>query len=565
MAQSFRSLKIGTTLRALFGVLIVTIIGSLAIPIHGAYRKRAESEQIVGIARASRTVFVAMQNVRSERGPARFALQTQAAASTSFPALLAKLRSAADPALAELLQLCVTVNCVGTDVSVFSGFRSSIDKMVALRGDVDVALRQPLSERPKGIAATFDTTIGDVVERLEKMAVVLSEKLRMADAETAELVEFQQLAWLARDDLGRARTFLIEGATNNKLSPQAQTRVIELHARAQVTWTLLLELSARIGIPDEVTKAIKGANDGAFGSYLKTRNAVLDALVNGRPVPISGEELTKVSLAATDELVAVPSAALMAAEQRAERVLAAAHRSLLIYSAVFVVAVLFGLFGFAIVQFRVSGPITMVTAMMRRLSAGDLSAAVTGTSRHDEIGEMVAAVEVFRTNMGETERMRGEQETLKTSAEQERRAFTARLANDFETAVGGIATGVSSAAGKLQSVAQKMAATIEEASSQSNAISTAAEQCSVSVKTVSGASEELSSSMQEIGHQVASAVTISDEAVGRADQTIEKVRRLSHVAQKIGDVVAIITSIASQTNLLALNATIEAARAGDAG
>jgi len=37
------------------------------------------------------------------------------------------------------------------------------------------------------------------------------------------------------------------------------------------------------------------------------------------------------------------------------------------------------------------------------------------------------------------------------------------------------------------------------------------------------------------------------------------------VAQRIGDVVGLISSVAGQTNLLALNATIEAARAGDAG
>ena len=40
---------------------------------------------------------------------------------------------------------------------------------------------------------------------------------------------------------------------------------------------------------------------------------------------------------------------------------------------------------------------------------------------------------------------------------------------------------------------------------------------------------------------------------------------LAQAAQKIGDVVSLITDIAEQTNLLALNATIEAARAGDAG
>ena len=41
--------------------------------------------------------------------------------------------------------------------------------------------------------------------------------------------------------------------------------------------------------------------------------------------------------------------------------------------------------------------------------------------------------------------------------------------------------------------------------------------------------------------------------------------RLSQAAQKIGDIVGLISTIAGQTNLLALNATIEAARAGDAG
>ena len=50
-----------------------------------------------------------------------------------------------------------------------------------------------------------------------------------------------------------------------------------------------------------------------------------------------------------------------------------------------------------------------------------------------------------------------------------------------------------------------------------------------------------------------------------ANRTDGIVKTLAEGAQKIGDVVGLISTIAGQTNLLALNATIEAARAGDAG
>ena len=77
--------------------------------------------------------------------------------------------------------------------------------------------------------------------------------------------------------------------------------------------------------------------------------------------------------------------------------------------------------------------------------------------------------------------------------------------------------------------------------------------------------EELAASICEISRQVTQATTISSEAVDQAEHTNQIVSGLATAAEKIGQVVALITDIASQTNLLALNATIEAARAGEAG
>jgi methyl-accepting chemotaxis protein len=53
--------------------------------------------------------------------------------------------------------------------------------------------------------------------------------------------------------------------------------------------------------------------------------------------------------------------------------------------------------------------------------------------------------------------------------------------------------------------------------------------------------------------------------VERALVTDARVADMAKAADRVGDVVRLITEIAGQTNLLALNATIEAARAGDAG
>jgi methyl-accepting chemotaxis protein len=55
------------------------------------------------------------------------------------------------------------------------------------------------------------------------------------------------------------------------------------------------------------------------------------------------------------------------------------------------------------------------------------------------------------------------------------------------------------------------------------------------------------------------------KAVDEAQSTNGEMTTLAESAQKIGDIVKLIQTIAGQTNLLALNATIEAARAGESG
>ena len=115
--------------------------------------------------------------------------------------------------------------------------------------------------------------------------------------------------------------------------------------------------------------------------------------------------------------------------------------------------------------------------------------------------------------------------------------------------------------GDLGSIGEATAQTAERVSSAAGAST----QVSSNMQVVASGAEELAASVGEISRQAADALTISMQAVTQANETNVIVSGLASAAQRIGDVVKLINSIADQTNLLALNATIEAARAGEAG
>jgi methyl-accepting chemotaxis protein len=106
---------------------------------------------------------------------------------------------------------------------------------------------------------------------------------------------------------------------------------------------------------------------------------------------------------------------------------------------------------------------------------------------------------------------------------------------------------------------------ISDVSHQASLTAEAAAQTSGNVQAVAAGAEEFSASIEELSRHAVEAKTAADEAVIRAGEASGIVAGLTSAADKIGEVISVIRSIADQTNLLALNATIEAARAGEAG
>lgn len=241
-----------------------------------------------------------------------------------------------------------------------------------------------------------------------------------------------------------------------------------------------------------------------------------------------------------------------------------ARTRLIVFGVVAAAAILCALLWVLLIR-GVSLPIRRMTRLMKRLSENDLSVVISGLDRGDEIGDMAQSVEVFRQNLIDTGVLRQRQDQAKAAAAQQQKAMLAGMADDFEQKVGLLVEILSSASTELEAGARAMVSRASDSDQQASLVSIAAREASSGVQSVASAAEQLSASIREITQQVARSARISEQAVREARHTDQVVLALADGAQKIGQIVDLITTIAGQTNLLALNATIEAARAGDAG
>ncbi len=224
-----------------------------------------------------------------------------------------------------------------------------------------------------------------------------------------------------------------------------------------------------------------------------------------------------------------------------------------------------GLLAFNFVVGRsVSRPIALVTDIMKRMAGGERAIEMPAISQKDEIGQMYGALASFKESLSEADRLTAQQRADAEARVKRHEQRDARC-REFDESVTGLLAGVEEVMVELRRSAQAMSDAARQTEAEARAANQASQSAGGNVNSVAGATEELVSSVAEIGRQTERSSEIAARAAARATETDRQIQGLADAAQKVGDVVKLITDIAEQTNLLALNATIEAARAGEAG
>ncbi|BAE52608.1 Methyl-accepting chemotaxis protein [Paramagnetospirillum magneticum AMB-1] len=546
---------VSACLAAVAAVLALTAVVLLASN-WGEYRAARDAGQLVDLLGVSTRISEALA---PERGATSVALDGDPAARKT----MAEVRATLDEALNATEKLALA-----TPLAEARDVAEGVAKIRTAITDWRSRSDGVIGSDPQKIAPfrkDFVAGMYDVLKVAGGMTGRLERRLFAIDAQVATPASLAETAWQLRDHGGRLATMHLSVIQGGKPFTAEQIHQIDLaDGRVQQLWDIL---NSAAGSPDSsagLRDGLAKVNSAYMGPFQPLRARVTKAGMADGKYDLDPAEWRRQSAPMLQAIMLMRDAAIGEARRVADEKRDNALRNLLLMGGLMLAAA--GVLAFVVVGIgrRVVAPLAELTRVIGDFAGGSRDFSVPHAGRTDEIGAMATAIQVLRDNAREADSRAAREEEAARLRDQHRQrveAVTTTFVDSIDSVVGGVATAVNGLRASTETLSQTATTTTE----QSTVVASAAEEASTNVQTVAAAAEELSHSIQEISRRVAETATATDGAVREAEATNATVRGLAEAARRIGDVVNMITDIASQTNLLALNATIEAARAGDAG
>lgn len=504
-------------------------------------------------------VFEAVRGVRGQISPVQTRIRADDDPKPKIDAVIAKSDAAVAAAIVEVQAM----DLVGKQ-EMLADLDAKFKAMKALESTIYEQVALPKDQRDIQKIMDWRAAAYDTQDALNAMSTVLGNVVRLQDAFLAEMVQVRRLGWMLRNTYGPQCTLLRGNVGKSK--PLSTEQVVEWNqgiGKYNGALSVIEELLAAPGTLPDIKQAVATAKTQIVDTQKKLGEIVSKFDDSGKPA-MEDQPFSDLCNTPFDATLAIADLAFDKAKAHVDDLLFKAQIKLAGASIGLVVALIFAAIGVFSVLNRFSRPVQVLMGAVEKLTGRNFLEPVPSPKHPDELGKLAHALESLRVSALEAERLEREAKE-RSAAELEKARELQLLCQAFDDQVKQSLVTIGHATDGLRNTASAMRETAENSSSQAQAVADAANQAAGNVQTVAAATEELSASIAEISQRVSASADGSRAAVSKAEETNRTFDALAKSAQKIGDVLGLISEIAAQTNLLALNATIEAARAGDAG
>ncbi|MCC9626048.1 methyl-accepting chemotaxis protein [Thalassospira sp. MA62] len=552
--------SISRLLTVLQGVIVLGFIGAMAIFAVNSWKDSRSASNILEATKADQALFKALIDVRQQLATIQTAVAGQAAPTETIAKSQQIAKDGYDNAAATIAEL---------EINGISELRQKLstawqEMTVQATDTVQSLASQPLDQRDLGEIKPWTAAVFGVMNAINDTSRVVGNEVRLLDPYVAEMIQIRRSAWTVRDRFGSQCTLLRPIVSDNTVPSAALlTDWNQRIGTYRGSWDTISSMLARNTAPQNLVSSVNAAKAATAQTQEQLINLVSRLDGTNRQI-IAPADYTAMCNAPFNQIVDIAFMAMDEAVAFAEERQATANVSLGVSLAVLVLVVALAVVASLSVRNRFAKPLGKLMGSITILSNRDFTQPVAKMPYPDELGRLSDALEELRKNALHAEELQTEQhETQKRQIE--RGEHLQRAVGSFEKVISRVTSAVRSAAVNMKSNAENLSAIAKDTTHRTEIVSDASSEASGNVQTVASASEELSASIIEVNQQINGSSQMANDAVDEVERTNVSIEDLKQSANKIGEVVELIQSIASQTNLLALNATIEAARAGDAG